>query len=47
MYATKSSVFRGIMGASERLGIAADSMPMVGVDIALGKGVLAELEECQ
>jgi hypothetical protein len=47
MYASKSSVFRGMMGVSQKLGEAADAMPMVALDIALIKGVGAEMTECQ
>jgi hypothetical protein len=45
-YPNKSSVFRGIMRNSSKLGTAADAMPMLAVDIALLKGVVAEAKGC-
>jgi hypothetical protein len=51
-YPFKSSVFRGIMKTSNLLSKAADMMPLVALDVALTKGLTAELRamkngECQ
>jgi len=51
-YPFKSSVFRGILKTSNLLGKAADMMPLVNLDVALTKGLAAEIRamkngECQ
>jgi hypothetical protein len=45
-YPNKSSIFRGLMGNSSKLATAAEAMPMLAIDIALVKGVIAEAKGC-